>query len=83
MDVVKWLFEGLLEGLVRAIKDLGVRVPREVWHGRTKRLLRAHGMLPSCQPEGEDVLHLAVVLDGCVEELSVPWVVLRMKHKCC
>jgi hypothetical protein len=34
-------------------------------------------MLASCQPKREDVLH------GCVEELSVLGVVLRMKHKCC
>ena len=83
MDGVKWLVEGLHEGLVRAINDLDVWGPKELWHGRTKRLPRAHGMLPSCQLEGEDVLHLVVVLDGCVEELSVPWVVLTMKHKCC
>ena len=37
-------------------------------------------MLPGCQPKGEDVLHLVVVLDGCVEELRVFGVILRKKH---
>ena len=37
-------------------------------------------MLASCQPKGEDVLHLFVVLNECVEELNVFGVVLRKKH---
>ena len=51
MDGVKWLVEGLHEGLVRAIKDyLYIRGTWELWHARTKRLTGAHGMLAGCQP---------------------------------
>ena len=37
-------------------------------------------MIASCQPKGEDLLHLVVVLDGRVEELYILGVVLREKH---
>ena len=36
--------------------------------------------LSVASPKGEDVLHLVVVLDGCVEELRVFGVVLKKKY---
>ena len=54
-----------------------------VWilrHRRAKRLARAHGMLAGCQPKGEDVMHLVVVLHGCIEELRVFGAVLIKKY---
>ena len=47
---------------------------------RTKWLTGAHGILAGCQSKEEDVLHLVVVLDGCVEELCIFGVILGKKH---
>lgn len=64
---------------VDSVQLLGTAV-RIIMGGHTKRLTRSHGILSSCQADGEDGLHLVVVLDGLVEELDVFVVILGTQN---
>ena len=71
----------MITRLFRSIKNdglrlLGAKVVREIC---TERLIRFHRKLASGQTEGEDGLHVGVVLDGHVDIVGVLGVILGTK----